>query len=73
MCLIPGTAISSTSLDIDDSLPVSEFSREMIAGARRYYYSWTLMSQQCQVQGSISMRDGVGEGMRRISDVIYTC
>ena len=31
------------------------------------------MSQPRQVQGSISMRDGVGEVMRRVSDVIYTC
>ena len=25
------------------------------------------------MQGSISMRDGVGKGMERLNDVIYTC
>ena len=70
--LDPGTAVSPTGLDSDNFLPASELSNEMIAGARRFYSSWTLMSQPRQVQGSISMRDGVGERMRRISDVIYT-
>ena len=73
MCLIPGTATSTTRLATVNFLPVSGLFNEMIAGAWRFYCSWTLISQHRQVQDSISMMDGVGEEMEKIFDVIHTC
>ncbi len=64
MCWILGIATPPISLDTDDFLAVLEYSSERITAARRHYYLWILLSQhQRKVQGWISMRDEMCEGM----------